>query len=116
MLMIHFHCVEPPVINEAPERTTAITGSNVTLVCSINSTLPVNVTWSAPSRPDMLFVLRNASTSGIIYNRNFNIMDVTSDDSGLYTCTGVTIAGIAIATVDVTVGSKLCSTMYCSLV
>ena len=105
--------VVPPVIARAPEHTTAITGSTVTLECSINSTVPVNVTWTTPSGSDILLVL-TTPTSGITYDGHLNLTDVTSEDSGPYICAGVTIAGRAIAAADVIIGSKLCILPFCN--
>ena len=105
------YCIlAPPVVTNAPLNTYVITLDTVTLWCGFDSTLPVNITWTKEELPsqgivtvvmDERITISDDNNTGelIIYN-------ATSVDSGLYICTGVTIAGTAITAADVVVGSK----------
>ena len=104
------------MVADAPVDTHTITGDTVRLQCGFTSTLPVSITWTREgllSQQIVTIVMRDRITISNTNNTGeLIICNATSDDSGLYTCTGVTVAGIAIAAADVVVGSKSSHTSY----
>ena len=98
------------MVSTAAEDKYAVTGDTVTLQCAFSSTLPVNITWCKGD------VQSNQTTAIIVNDRitissssnsgELIIRSATSDDNGLYKCTGVTIAGTAITAAEILVGSK----------
>ena len=104
------------MVADAPEDVHAITGDTVRLQCGFTSTLPVSITWSReelPSRQIVTIVMNNRITINNTNNTvELIIHNVTSGDSGLYICNGVTVAGTAIAAADVVIGSKQSSKSF----
>ena len=98
------------MVADAPVDAHAITGDTVRLQCGFTSTLPVSIIWTREELSSQQIVTIVMSNRITISNTNNTgeliIRSVTSDDSGLYTCIGVTVAGTAIAAADVVVGSK----------
>ena len=98
------------MVTDAPLNIYVMTQDMVTLRCGFDSTLPVNVTWTKEEFPSQQIVAIVMDERITISNDNnigeLIIPDATSIDSGLYVCAGVTIAGTAIATANVVVGSE----------
>ena len=97
-------------MSQAPVDKYAVTGDTVTLQCSFTSTLPVNITWTKEDLSSVQIVAI-AMSDRITINDSNNTGELimhstTSEDSGLYTCTGVTIAGTAVTAAEVLVGGK----------
>ena len=88
----------------------AITGDTVTLQCAFTSTLPANITWSKgdlqSGRMTAITMNDRITISNSDNRGELIIRSATSNDNGLYTCTGVTIAGTAITAAEIIVGSK----------
>ena len=97
-------------VSQAPVDKYAVSGDMVTLQCGFISTLPINITWTKEDFSSVQIVTIAMSDRITINDSNNTgeliIRSTTSDDSGLYTCTGVTIAGTAIAAAEVLVGGK----------
>ena len=97
-------------MSQAPVDKYAVTGDTVTLQCGFTSTLPVNITWTkedlssvqivAIAMSDRITIIDSNNTGELI------MRSTTSEDSGLYTCTGVTISGTAVTAAEVLVGGK----------
>ena len=110
MLEYHIYILEPPVVSTAAEDKYTVTGDTVTLQCAFSSTLPVNITWSKGDLQSLQITAITVNDRITISSSNNSgeliIRSATSDDNGLYTCVGMTIAGTAITAAEILVGSK----------
>ena len=98
------------MVASAPEDMYGLTGDTVTLLCHFTSTLPINITWTKQVLPS-LQIIAITMDNRITINSNGSsgklvIEDTISDDSGLYRCTGVTVAGTAVTAAEIIIGSK----------
>lgn len=108
-LLFYYVCfvLEPPVISQPLLPTYAITGDAVMLQCRFTSTTPVTITWSKTSLQNVVIAMDSRITITSSSNSGeLRIRDATRNDSGLYSCTGVTIAGTAVTTAELVIGSK----------
>lgn len=104
------YILESPVVAMAPLDAHVVIGNTVTLQCGFTSAIAVNITWTKQELPSLQRVIITADNR-INISKSGNtgqlvIRNTISDDNGLYSCTGVSVAGTAIAAAEVIVGSK----------
>ena len=106
--------IDPPSLSNI----TAVVGSPLTLSCTSRGSPPDTFTWRKDSGPIVqstsITTVTHTDTSAV-FHANYSINNVTTSDSGTYTCTVTNPIGSDSETITVNVVGKLltiCTVMY----
>ena len=84
---------------------TVVTGSSITLSCTSRGSPPDTFTWRKDSDPivQSTSIIRVSHTNTIaVFRADYTIDSVTTNDSGIYTCTVTNPIGSSSGTISVT--------------
>ena len=107
---VYLHVAAPVIDTPSSSTVTVIIGSPLTLSCTSTSSPPDTFTWRKDNDTAILqstnITAVDYTNSSAVFRADYSIDNVTTSDSGTYTCTVTNPIGSDTATITVFVLSK----------